>query len=137
MINSPAVIHLHSNPGWTSATGLTKDGSDYYAHDFDELYDEPILAGPLETLPTFTVRGVPHTFTGIDLGDFDKTGFNRDLQKIVEAGSTLIGDIPYDHYVFLAIGDGRGGIEHANSCSLSFNGKDLQTENGRRRMRSC
>ncbi len=136
MINSPAVIHLHSNPGWTSATGLTKDGSDYYAHDFDELYDEPILAGPLETLPTFTVRGVPHTFTGIDLGDFDKTGFNRDLQKIVEAGSALIGDIPYDHYVFLAIGDGRGGIEHANSCSLSFNGKDLQTENGRRRMLS-
>lgn len=136
MIGNPAVVHLLSNPGWTSATGLVKQGNDYYAHDFDELYDEPILVGPLETLPTFTVKGVPHTFTGIDLGDFDRAAFVSDLQKIVEAGSSLIGDIPYDHYVFLAIGDGRGGIEHANSCSLSFNGKDLQTENGRQRMLS-
>lgn len=136
MIGSPALIRLLPEKGWTSATGLNKHGIDYYAHDFDELYDEPILAGPLETLPTFTVKGVPHTFTGIDLGDFDKAAFNRDLQKIVEAGSTLIGDIPYDHYVFLAIGDGRGGIEHANSCSLSFNGKDLQTEKDLKRMLS-
>lgn len=136
MISSPAIIRLLPNPGWTVATGLTKQGIDYYARDFDQLYDEPILAGPLETLPTFTIKGVPHTFTGVDLGDFDKAAFIRDLQKIVETGSGLIGDIPYDHYVFLAIGGGRGGIEHANSCSLSFNGKDLQTENGRKRMLS-
>lgn len=136
MIGRPALIHLLSNPGWTAATGLSKQGDDYYARDFDELYDEPILAGPLETLPAFTVNRIPHTFTGIGLGDFDKAAFIHDLQKIVEAGSGLIGDIPYDHYVFLAIGDGRGGIEHANSCSLSFNGKDLHTENGRQRMLS-
>jgi predicted metalloprotease with PDZ domain len=136
MTGHPAVIHLLSNPGWTAATGLSKQGDDYYARDFDELYDEPILVGPLETLPTFTVKGIRHMFTGVGLGDFDKTAFIRDLQKIVEAGSGLIGDIPYDHYVFLGIGAGRGGIEHANSCSLSFNGKDLQTENGRKRMLS-
>jgi predicted metalloprotease with PDZ domain len=136
MIRSPAIIHLISNPGWTAATGLSKLGSDYYAQDFDELYDEPILVGPLETLSIFTVKGVPHVFTGVDLGEFDKAGFNQDLKKIVEAGSSLIGDIPYDHYVFLAIGGGHGGIEHSNSCSLSFNGKDLQTENGRKRMLS-
>jgi predicted metalloprotease with PDZ domain len=136
MIGYPAVIHLLSNPGWTAATGLVKKGNGYYARNFDELYDEPILAGPLETLPMFTVKGIPHIFTGVDLGDFDKTAFIRDLQKIVEAGSGLIGDIPYDHYVFLGIGAGRGGIEHANSCSLSFNGKDLGTPNGRIRMLS-
>ncbi|HWB92780.1 MAG TPA: hypothetical protein VG605_13040, partial [Puia sp.] len=110
MIGRPAVVHLVSNSGWTAATGLVKQGDDYYARDFDELYDEPILAGALETAGTFTVRGVPHTFTGIDLGDFDKAAFIHDLQKIVEAGARLIGDIPYDHYVFLAIGGGRGGI---------------------------
>lgn len=136
MLDHPAVIHLLSNPGWTSATGLSKDGTDFYAHDFDELYDEPILVGPLETLPPFTVKGVRHTFTGIDLGDFDKAAFITDLQKIVKAGSDLIGDIPYDHYVFLAIGNGRGGIEHANSCSLSFSGSDLHTEKGRQKMLS-
>ena len=134
MIENPSVVHLMMNPGWTAATGLRKEGTDFYARDFDDLYDEPILAGPLEALPTFLVRGVPHTFTGIGLGDFDKAAFIQDLQKIVEAGVELIGDIPYDHYVFLAIGDGRGGIEHANSCSLSFNGKDLNTANGRQRM---
>ena len=136
MLDHPALIHLLSNPGWTAATGLSKKDDDYYARDFDELYDEPVLAGPLETLPTFTVKGIPHTFTGVDLGDFDKAAFMRDLQKIVEAGTGLMGDIPYDHYVFLSIGNGRGGIEHANSCSLSFNGKDLGTENGRKRMLS-
>ena len=136
MIGSHVVVHLLPNPGWTVATGLTRQGTDYYARDFDDLYDEPILIGPLEALPTFTVKGIPHVFTGIDLGDFDRAGFVKDLQKIVEAGSTLIGDIPYDHYVFLAIGGGRGGIEHANSCSLSFNGKDLNTPNGRERMLS-
>jgi predicted metalloprotease with PDZ domain len=136
MTANPAVVHLESNPGWTAATGLVKRGDNYFAVNFDELYDEPILAGPLETLPTFIVKGVPHVFAGIDLGDFDKAAFIRDLQKIVEAGSGLIGDIPYDHYVFLAIGNGRGGIEHANSCSLSFNGKDLNSESGRQRMLS-
>lgn len=136
MISHPAVVHLLSNPGWTAATGLSKHGDDYYARNFDELYDEPILAGPLETLPAFTVKGVPHTFTGVRLGDLDTAAFISDLKKIVEAGSNLIGDIPYDHYVFLAIGNGRGGIEHANSCSLSFNGKDLGTDNGRKRMLS-
>lgn len=136
MLLNPAIIHLLPNPGWTAASGLIKIGNDYYAHDFDELYDEPILVGPLEALPGFTVKGVPHIFTGVDLGDFDKAGFANDLRKIVEAGSNLIGDIPYDHYVFLGIGEGRGGIEHANSCSLSFNGKDMLTENGRQRMLS-
>ena len=136
MINHPAVVRLLSYPGWTAATGLVSHGEDFYAHDFDELYDEPILAGPLEIVGTFTVKGIPHTFTGINIGDLDKAAFMRDLQKIVEVGAGLLGDIPYDHYVFLAIGDGRGGIEHANSCSLSFNGKDLHTEDGRRRMLS-
>jgi predicted metalloprotease with PDZ domain len=150
MLGHPAVVHLELVSGWTAATGLVRQATglarqatglarqsnDFYARDFDELYDEPILAGPLETLPTFTVKGVPHTFTGVGLGDFDRVAFVRDLQKIVEAGSSLMRDIPYDHYVFLAIGAGRGGIEHANSCSLSFNGKDLQTDNGRKRMLS-
>jgi predicted metalloprotease with PDZ domain len=136
MIGSPAIVHLVSDSGWTAATGLTRQGKDYYARNFDELYDEPILVGPLQTLPTFAVKGVRHTFTGVDLGDFDKAAFIADLQKMVEVGSALIGDIPYDHYVFLGIGAGRGGIEHANSCSLSFNGKDLGTDNGRKRMLS-
>lgn len=136
MTGHPAVVRLFLNPGWTAATGLERRGKDYYARNFDELYDEPILAGPLETLPEFMVKGVRHAFTGVNLGDFDKVAFVNDLKKIVEAGSGLIGDIPYDHYVFLAIGDGRGGIEHANSCSLSFSGKDLQTENGWKRMLS-
>ena len=132
----PVRVHVIPAPGWEIATGLARHGDSYDARDFDQLYDAPILAGKLETLPAFTVRGVPHVFVGLDLGDFDKTAFIHDLQRIVEAGVAMMGDIPYDHYVFLAIGDGNGGIEHANSCSLSFSGKHLNTEAGRRRMLS-
>ncbi len=135
-LTQPVKVRVVPAPGWDIATGLERHGDSYYARDFDQLYDAPILAGKLETLPVFTVRGVPHIFTGIDLGDFDKTAFVHDLQQVVEAGVAMMGDIPYDHYVFLAIGDGNGGIEHANSCSLSFSGKHFSTEAGRRRMLS-
>jgi predicted metalloprotease with PDZ domain len=54
----------------------------------------------------------------------------------VEQSSQLIGDIPYKHYTFLAIGPGRGGIEHLNSTTISFEGESLSTEDGRLRMLS-
>jgi len=60
----------------------------------------------------------------------------KDLQKVVEAGIAVIGDIPYRHYTFLAIGPGRGGIEHLNSTTISFSGKELNTPGGRERMLS-
>jgi predicted metalloprotease with PDZ domain len=106
----------------------------YRAADFDILYDSPILTGNLEELPSFTVGKIPHYFTGYKLGEFDRRGFAEDLKKVVEQGVAVIGDIPYKHYTFLAIGPGRGGIEHLNSTTIGFSGEALKNAEGRQRL---
>jgi predicted metalloprotease with PDZ domain len=95
----------------------------FAAPDFDVLYDSPILMGKLEALPPFEVRGVRHEFVGYKLGEFDRAAFIADLKAIVDAGVDIIGEVPYSRYVFLGIGPGQGGIEHANSAAVSFAAK--------------
>jgi predicted metalloprotease with PDZ domain len=109
------------------ATGLDSipgKQNTFYAANFDVLYDSPFLMGKLEVLPSFKVRGIPHYFIGYEPGNFDRNAFIADLNKIVEQGVNIIGDIPYTHYTFLLIGQGGGGIEHLNSTSISIWNKD-------------
>jgi predicted metalloprotease with PDZ domain len=89
------------------------------------LYDCPILIGDLETLPSFNVRGIEHRFIGYKMGSFNRNLFMQYLKKTVEAAVAVIGDIPYEQYTFIGIGPGRGGIEHLNNCTISFDGKGL------------
>lgn len=137
-LDHPATVTIEPYKDWANvATGLEPVAGKrftYTASDFDILYDSPILIGNLEMLPSFTVNGVPHYFTGYKLGKFDREEFIKDLKKIVEAGVDVIRDIPYKHYTFLAIGPGRGGIEHLNSTTISFDGSQLNTAEGKRRM---
>jgi predicted metalloprotease with PDZ domain len=131
-------LEIQRRPEWsTIATGLDTvagKGAVYRAPDFDILYDCPILIGNLEALPSFTVRGIPHFFIGYHLGDFDREKFAGELKKVVEAGVNLMDDVPYRHYSFLAMGAGRGGVEHLNSTTVPFSGSGLNTPSGRHRM---
>jgi len=124
--------------GWnTVATGLAAikgKTHTYHAPDFDILYDCPILAGNLEKLPAFHIKGIPHYFVGWQLGEFDKQQFTDDLKKIVEQGIAVIGDIPYNNYTFLAIGPGPGGIEHLSSSTIGFAGSSMKDRQSRQRM---
>lgn len=139
-IKRPAEIAIKTYRDWKNvATGLDSipgKNFTYTAPDFDILYDSPILIGNLEELPAFEIRGIPHRFIGFKMGDFHKAQFMQDLKKMIEQASGLIGDIPYKHYTFLAIGPGRGGIEHLNSTAVSFNGADLGTQSGKIRLLS-
>lgn len=127
-IGKPVTVTIDLRQEWsTVATGLDPASADrphtYFAADFDVLYDSPILMGNLESLPPFTIQGVRHDFVGYSLGEFDRAQFMEDLAAVVEAGTKIIGDIPYTHYTFMAIGPGRGGIEHLNSTSFGFAGQ--------------
>ena len=132
-IDLPGEVTVLPNKAWKRvATGLDSIAGKpftYTAPNFDVLYDSPILTGNLEELPPFFVKGIPHRFIGYKLGNFDKAKFMADVQKIVEKSSALIGDIPYKHYTFIAIGPGQGGIEHLNSTTISFSG-DLLNSRG-------
>lgn len=133
-LNLPVTVKIVMNPKWKSiATGLQKIAGKPYeftASDFDLLYDCPILIGNLDELPSFKVKGITHRFIGYDIGTFNHTAFIRKLKKVVEAGVAVIGDIPYKQYTFIGIGPGRGGIEHLNNTTVSFNGDQLNTKRG-------
>jgi predicted metalloprotease with PDZ domain len=126
MINHPVQLKIIPFGKWNRvATGLDSVAGKkftYTAPDFDILYDSPLLIGNLDELPSFKIKGITHRFIGYKLGDFDHEKFISDLKKIVEASIKIIGNIPYKHYTFIAIGPGAGGIEHLNNTTFSFNG---------------
>ena len=130
-LNTSVRVEVMPNPkGWKEvATGLTSVGLKanlFEAPNFDILYDCPILVGDLEELPAFEVNGVVHRFIGYKLGEFDRELFMEKLKKVVEAAVSIIGDIPFEEYTFIAIGPGRGGIEHLNNTTVSFDGNRLK-----------
>jgi predicted metalloprotease with PDZ domain len=128
-LNIPVSVSLSFSKAWKNiATGLdavTNKTNEFTATDFDILYDCPILIGNLKELPSFKVKGIEHRFIGYRMNDFDSLIFMNNLKKIVEAGAAIIGDIPYTRYTFIGIGPGRGGIEHLNNTTISFDGKGL------------
>lgn len=108
---------------------VTGETDEFTAPDFDILYDSPILIGNLEELPSFKVKGIEHHFIGYNIGYFDHELFINNLKKVVEAAVAIFGDIPYKQYTFLAIGPGRGGIEHLNNTTISFDCNQIKTNN--------
>lgn len=139
-IKTPVTVTIVPNSKWRNvATGLDSVAGQqptFFAPDFDILYDCPILIGNLEYLPYFQEGGITHRFIGYKLGNFNRDSLVADLKKVVRGGSGIIGHIPYKQYTFLAIGPGRGGIEHLNSTTISFDGSQLSNPDGRRRMLS-
>lgn len=139
-INNPVKIKIIAPKAWTQvSTGLSNfqgKSNELIAHNFDDLYDSPILIGALESLKPFRINGIEHRFEGYCLGDFDHAAFMQNLEKMVKTASDIIGDIPYEHYSFIGIGPGRGGIEHLNSTTVSFDGKELNKPGGINRMMS-
>ncbi|HEX3933607.1 MAG TPA: hypothetical protein VHW43_02940 [Puia sp.] len=145
-LRQPVTVTVHPWSGWHAtsertliATGLRRVAGQqhtFIASDFDILYDSPILVGSLEEIPVFTVKGIPHYFVGYKLGDFDRQQLSDDLKKVVTVATDVIGDIPYTDYTFLAIGPGRGGIEHLNSTTVGFSGAGLSKEEGREKVLS-
>lgn len=138
-IQSPVIIKIETIPEWDIATGLdpaTGKFNEFTASDFDILYDCPILTGKLDELPSFKVNGIEHRFIGYKPGDFDRQLFMDNLKKVVQAAVDIIGDVPYKKYTFIGIGPGRGGIEHLNNTTVSFNGKGLDSPNAMNGMMS-
>lgn len=134
LLKTPVSISLIlNNKWWKVATGLEPipgKPNEFTASDFDTLYDCPILIGNLQELPSFKVKGVEHRFIGYKMENFDHKSFMNNLQKTIEAATTVFGDIPYKQYTFIGIGPGQGGIEHLNNTTISFDGTGLDKPEG-------
>jgi len=136
-LQHPVTVTIHMPLNWhTISTGLEEVGGEedtFEAPDFDVLYDSPILMGNQEHLE-FEVQGVPHYVALENVpAQVDRTRMVADLKSIVTAATELMGHVPYEHYTFLMMGRGGGGIEHANSSSNQFNGTSLTTPAGYQR----
>ena len=135
-LQHPVTVTFNKPDSWAHiATGLDRvpnRPNTFSAPDFDFLLDCPTLMGNQEAL-RFDVKGVPHDVAIENVPEsVDRPQMLADLKKIVEAATGMIGEIPYQHYTFLMMGKGVGGIEHLNSASLSFSGNSLTSQNGYR-----
>jgi predicted metalloprotease with PDZ domain len=137
LLQVPVSVKMKIDPDWEFATGLDPvigKPEVFAASDFDLLYDCPILIGDLDELPAFKVKGINHRFIGYKMGQFDRELFMNNLKKVVEAAVDIMGEIPYQQYTFIGIGPGRGGIEHLNNTTVSFDGSGLDSPAGMNRM---
>jgi predicted metalloprotease with PDZ domain len=120
-LNHPVTVTVKPYREWTQvSTGLEPvEGmaNTFTAPDFDRLYDCPILAGRQEVL-TFDFKGIPHYIAVENPGTSNRAKLTDDLKRIVEAGTAVIGEIPYRNYTFIIMDKGPGGLEHLNSMAV-------------------
>ncbi|HBB92041.1 MAG: hypothetical protein A2X22_09170 [Bacteroidetes bacterium GWF2_49_14] len=120
-LSHPVMVTINPWKEWKQvSTGLDPvkgQANTFSAPDFDRLYDCPILVGNQEIL-SFEYKGIPHTIAIEKPGTCNREKLAADLKKIVEAGTSIIGEIPYKHYTFLIMEKGGGGLEHLNSMAV-------------------
>ena len=131
-INQPSTLRVVPAPGWKIATGLPAvagQPNTFRAENFDILYDSPVECSNFKELD-FQVRGVPHRIVIDGEGNYDPERMRTDVQKIVEAETSMFGRVPYHDYTFILHlrSNTGGGLEHLNSTALGFKRFNFSTE---------
>jgi predicted metalloprotease with PDZ domain len=132
----PAILEVTPFKGWNVvSTGLPlleerPAGTRlYWAQNFDILVDSPIEIGNQDVYG-FTAGSVQHQ---VSIFGLDKQFHERlvnDIKKIVEHAIPVIGEIPYERYVFIVefTDEKSGGLEHLNSTHCLLPRLRLQPE---------
>ena len=121
-LKNPSTVRVLAPDVWKVATGLPAvlgQKNTFRAENFDILYDSPFEVSNFKTL-VFNVKGVAHRIVIDGEGNYDPERMRRDVQKIVETESDLMGEIPYHDYTFILHLRGGGGLEHLNSAALGY-----------------
>jgi predicted metalloprotease with PDZ domain len=124
-LKAPSTLRVVPFGNWKVATALPAAAAGrantFRAENFDILYDSPVEVGNFKTI-SFEVKGIPHRIVIDGEGNYDPERMRRDVQKIVEAAVTIVGEIPYRDYTFFLHlrSTGGGGLEHLNSTALIY-----------------
>lgn len=130
------VVHVEapaSHPHWRLATAMARvsggplEFGAFEAADYDELIDQPFLAGALEAAD-FEIHGLPHQLAVAGGHDGDLERVARDLARICGWQARLFGGpLPVNRYHFLLMVEqrGYGGLEHRDSSALICSRADL------------
>ena len=121
-INDPCTLELDIPADWTVACGLTQTSlHTFYATDFYELVDCPLLAAPALHRIQYEARGVAFSVWVAGRMVFDPARVVRDFQRFSEAQIDIFGEFPETEYHFLTILlpiAHYHGVEHRNSTVL-------------------
>lgn len=97
-------------------------GQRFTFENYDQLVDCPMEIGNQEIFE-FSAAGVLHTVAMYGDANYNVEQLKKDMAKIVEAETAVIGKNPNKTYTFIVhnVVDGQGGLEHMNSTVLSVN----------------
>jgi predicted metalloprotease with PDZ domain len=125
-----------SKNGYVQDTNATFQNTDFYAKDYDELADAPIMSAPADGPPSMVTRSFKVGSAVYDLAiasDMQISAQKMDsvveyLRKIVHAETDFFHDTPYDHYTFVVYSPSlrhtpsfaQGALEHMNSSDYMF-----------------
>lgn len=127
-LQHPVTVHIKPHAYFQHvSTGLDRipDRPHHFtALNYDILYDCPILVGN-QSLISFDVQGITHTVAVQGNYDFNRDRLIEILTCMIRFAVAVVGEIPYEHYTFLFLGKGVGGLEHANSMAVYTEIPDL------------
>ncbi len=122
--NNPGKLTIKPHASFKKiATALPAEGGNKYNFtNYDHLVDCPIEIGNHSEFH-FDAAGVDHTVAMYGEGNYDVPTLKRDMAKIVEAETLIMGENPNKKYLFIIhnISVPSGGLEHKNSTTLQVN----------------
>ncbi len=121
----PITVKITAPAQWRVTTPLKplpQQPNTFLADNYDTLVDSPFEIGTHEVYD-FTVLGKEHRLAVWGEGNFVAETVIPDLEKIIYLEAKLFNGLPYSEYTFILhlTGQGYGGLEHGNSCSLIYN----------------
>lgn len=138
----PATLDVQPPAGWSIHTPLETVGSPdadatsprrFAVASYDVLVDSPLLLGEAE-VRVFEVGNAEfeYVFDGTVPTDTDVDRLASDAETVVTAFYELMGDFPFERYVFLAVVDpaGGGGLEHERACAMILRPATLERPGG-------
>jgi len=137
MLNTASTIKIIPYKGWTTvSTSLEAVNGDQFTRhspNFDILFDSPIEIGTQDVFG-FDAAGVKYEVCMVGGGNYDKEQLKKDMAKIVEQETSVFGENPNKHYVFIVHNRQRngGGLEHLSSTTLGASRDNYSNPSGYR-----
>ncbi len=131
-------LHIRKKSNWRASIPLTHKDNYYYANNYDQLLDSPLIAG--ESIPkTFYVNEKEHQLLCIGKPPWGwPDNFLHDISLVCEAVCKLFKEEPPsgDKYLLVLqmLDKAYGGLEHENSAVLQYDWRALAKKDGYRKL---
>ncbi len=130
---SPSLLEINPYSDWgTISTALKPITENVFLVDnYDTLVDSPIEIGNHEVLE-FSSMGIPHKVAMYSMKplDYDKAKIIQDFERMTRAATSVIGENPLDHYLFINhhLPNIGGGLEHLYSSTCQTSPETYQSQ---------